>query len=473
MAAAQERVSAGRSRERGGAALSALEHRFDGELIGPGHPRYDEHRRVWNGSIDRHPLVIARCGGARDAMAALRFARDTGYPVAVRGGGHSFPGLSVCDGGVVIDLSPMKHVEVDLAAGTVRAQAGVLLGELDAATQRHGMAVPIGSVTHTGLAGLTLGGGIGWLMRRHGLTIDQLTAVDLIAADGRQLHADADENSDLFWGVRGGGGNFGIVTDFTFRLHPVGPQVLSSLLMWPLEQGGPVLSAYRGWIAEAPDELTTALIMRRAPALDLVPEAIHGRLVVAVAVCWVGSKSDGMRLLDDMRHAGSPVVDVTQMRAFVEQQAMFDASFPPGIWVYSKAADLVALTDEAAGVLLDSASGIRSPRSTITIWQMGGAVARVGDLDTAFGSRSSAHLVDIAGVTESEAGFDSERDWAHARWSALTPHQAGVYVNWLMDEGEDQVRRAYGQERFLRLQALKRRYDPDNTFRLNQNIPPN
>lgn len=468
----QQRPAAVRFPGRDGSTQRALDQRFDGELIRPGHPRYDQCRRVWNGSIDRRPALIARCSGVSDVVAALRFARDGGYPIAVRGGGHSFPGLSVCDDGVVIDLAPMKHIDVDVDAGIVRAGAGVLLGELDAATQQHGMAVPIGSVTHTGLAGLTLGGGIGWLMRKHGLTVDQLLSVDLVTADGRQVRASAEENPDLFWGVRGGGGNFGIATRFTFRLQPVGPNVLSSLLMWPLEQGEQVIRAYREWVAAAPDELTTALILRRAPALELVPEDVRGRPVVGIGACWIGPEDDGVRVLEPMRHAGSPVVEATQMRPFLEQQAMFDASFPHGIWVYSKAADLGGLTNGAIGVLLDNASRIRSPRSTMTAWHMGGAVARVGELDTAFGGRSSVHLVDIAGVTESEAGFAEERDWANASWSALTPHEVGVYVNWLMDEGEAHVRRAYGEERFRRLQELKRTYDPENVFRLNQNIPP-
>jgi FAD/FMN-containing dehydrogenase len=454
------------------AALLRLQRSFGGQLVRPGDPSYDVRRRVWNGSIDRHPALIARCTSVPDVIEALAFARQTGLIVAVRSGGHSFPGLSVCDGGIVIDLGSMKQIHVDPGAATVGAQAGVLLGELDQATQAFGLAVPTGSVTHTGLAGLTLGGGIGWLMRKYGLTIDQLLSVEVVTADGEVVHASAAVNPDLFWGVRGGGGNFGIVTGFEYRVHPLGPTVLSGLLLWPLEEGMEVGRFYRDWADSAPDDLTTMLVLRRAPAVDLVPKALHGQPVVAVGACWAGPVEQGEKVLEPMRRFGSRVVDLIAPRAFVELQALFDPSFPPGIWVHSKAADLNVLSDDVLDVMLDHVARVASPRSGITVWQLGGAVARVGELDTSFGSRSSQYLADVYGVTESADGFERERDWARDCWTALIPHHAGVYVSWLMEEGEQRVREAYGQQRYERLQALKRRYDPENVFHLNQNIRP-
>ena len=454
------------------AALVALERSFRGELVRPGDPSYDLNRKVWNGSIDRHPALIARCTSVPDVIAALGFARRESLTVAVRSGGHSFPGLSVCDGGVVIDLRSMNRVRVDLEAGTVRAQAGVLLGELDLATQEFGSAVPTGSVTHTGLAGLTLGGGFGWLMRKYGLTIDSLLAVELVTADGAIVHASEAENPDLFWGTRGGGGNFGIVTEFEYRLHPVGPTVLSGLVLWPLDDAPEVARFYRDWAARAPDELTTALVLRRAPAVDLIPESLHGRLVIGVACCWVGPFDRGEKVMGPIRRFGSRAVDLIEPRPFIEHQAMFDPAFPPGIWIYSKATDVSELSHDVLDVMLDHAGRIGSPRSGIIAWQLGGAVARVGDLETPFGSRSSAYLVDILGATDSDEGFEQERDWARDCWTALAPYHAGVYVNWLMEEGERRVREAYGEQRFARLQVIKRQYDPENVFRLNQNIRP-
>jgi FAD/FMN-containing dehydrogenase len=459
-------------RSIGTSTFVPLERSFVGELVRPDDPSYDLRRRVWNGSIDRYPALIARCTGVPDVVAALAFARRNGMVVAVRSGGHSFPGLSVCDGGIVIDLALMKQIHVDPAAGTVRAQAGVLLGELDGATQEFGMAVPTGSVTHTGLAGLTLGGGFGWLMRKYGLTIDQLLSVEVVTADGEVVHASEAVNPDLFWGVRGGGGNFGIVTEFEYRLHAVGPTVLSGLLLWPMDEGPQVARFYRDWASSAPDELTTALLLRRAPAVDLVPEALHGKQVVGVVCCWAGPVELGEKVLEPMRRFGSRVVDLIAPRAFVDHQALLDPSFPPGIWVHSKATDVRALSDDVLDIILEHAARVTSPRSAIIAWQLGGAVARIGELETPFGSRSSGYLVDIVGVTDSAEGFDQERDWARDCWTSLAPHHAGVYVNWLMEEGERRVREAYGEERYKHLQTLKRRYDPENVFRLNQNIRP-
>jgi hypothetical protein len=454
-------------------ALSDLEQSFRGELIRPGHGGYDEHRRIWNGSIDRFPALIARCAGVADVIAAVRFARRADLPVAVRGGGHSFPGLSLCDGGVVIDLGLMKGIRVDPDARTARAQAGVLLGELDRETQAFGLAVPAGIVTHTGLSGLTLGGGIGWLMRKYGLTIDQLLAVDLVTAEGELVKASDTENPDLFWGVRGGGGNFGIVTEFEFRLNQVGPMVVAGPVFWPMEKSPDVLRFYREWIAEAPDELMTIVIHRRAPPLPFVPPELHGELVVAVVCCHAGEVADGERVVRPLKRFGSPVLDRCGPTPFLAHQAMFDPSFPHGWWYYMRACDVGELTDEVIDITVEHSLRISSPRTAFPIWQMGGAVARVGEDETAFNGRGAGHTFNISGATESAEGFEQEREWARDFWSALEPHHGGtVYVNFLMEEGEERVRQAYGAEKYDRLKALKRRYDPDNFFRLNQNIPP-
>jgi FAD/FMN-containing dehydrogenase len=454
------------------AAVTELTRSFAGELLRPGDPPHDEHRRVWNGSIDRVPALIARCTGVADVMAAVRFARQSGLSVAVRGGGHSFPGLSVCDGGLVIDLSPMKGIRVDPEARTVRAQAGVLLGELDREAQEFGLAVPAGIVTHTGLAGLTLGGGIGWLMRKHGLTIDQLVSVDLITADGELVKASEDENQDLFWGIRGGGGNFGVVTEFEFRLVPVGPIVLAGPVFWPMEESPKVLRFYRDWIAQAPDELMTIVVHRRAPPLDFVPTELHGKPVVSVVCCYAGGVDDGEEVVRPLKSFGSPVLDLCERKPFLAHQAMFDRSFRHGWWYYMRSCDVAELTDEIIDITVEHSLRIRSPLTAFPIWQAGGAVARVGADETAFNGRGVGHTFNITGMTESSEGFEEEREWVRNLWSALEPWHTSVYVNFLMDEGEDRVREAYGAEKYDRLKALKRRYDPENFFRLNQNIAP-
>lgn len=452
--------------------IAELQMSFRGEVVGPQDVDYDEHRKVWNGSIDRRPGVIARCAGVADVRAAVRFARDHELLVAVRGGGHSFPGLSVCDDGMVIDLGLMKGIRVDPAAGKVRAQAGVLLGDLDHETQAFGMAVPAGIVTHTGLAGLTLGGGIGWIMRKYGLTIDQLLSVDMVTADGELVKAGEDENPDLFWGVRGGGGNFGIVTEFEFRLNPVGPEVVGGPVFWAVEDAPRVLRFYRDWIADCPDELMTIVVQRRMPALPIVPPDLVGKLVIAVAACYVGPVDDGERVLAPLKQFGSPLLDLCIPKRYVVHQKMFDPSFRHGCWYYVRSCDIAELTDEVLEVMVDYGRRITSPIASVALWQMGGAVARVEESATAFNGRNAGFTFNINGNSETRHGFDEQRQWARDYWSALAPHHTSVYVNFLMEEGQQRVRQAYGDDKFKRLQALKRTYDPTNVFRLNQNIIP-
>jgi len=445
---------------------------FGGALICPGDETYDEQRRIWNASIDRRPALIARCAGVADVIRAARFARRHGQLVAVRSGRHSYPGLGVCDGGMVIDLGQMKGIRVNPEAGTARAQAGVLLGELDRETQAFGLAVPAGIVTHTGLAGLTLGGGIGWLERKYGLTIDQLRSVDVVTAEGEFVTATEDDNADLFWGVRGGGGNFGIVTEFEFRLNPVGPTVLAGPVMWAMEDSPRVLRFYREWVKEVPDELTTIVTHRRVPPVSTMPEELHGRHVIVVGTCYAGPVDEAERVVQPLREFGPPLLDGCATMPFTKHQGMLDPSFPHGWWYYIRSCNLAELTDEVIDILVDHGQRIVSPLTVFSIYHLGGAVARVDEDETAFGARDAAHTVNVIGITRTRDGFEEEREWARGLWTALQPHHQNVYVNFLMEEGEDRIREAYGASKYDRLKALKRKYDPDNFFRLNQNIRP-
>jgi hypothetical protein len=453
-------------------ALTELRRSLAGQLVRPGDAAYDEQRKVWNGSIDRLPALIARCAGAADVIAAVRFARRTGLEVAVRSGGHSFPGLSVCDGGIVIDLGPMKGVRVDPERRTASVQAGVLWGELDQATQEFGLATTGGIVTHTGVAGLTLGGGIGWLQRKHGLTIDRLLSAEVVTAAGELVKASREENADLFWGLRGAGGNFGIVTEFEFRLDPVGPTVYAGPMFWPIEDSPRVLRFYRDWIAEAPDELMTIVIHRKAPPLEFVPPELHGKLVVGIACCYAGDPDEGERVVRPLRAFRAPVLDLCEPKPYLDHQAMFDPSFPHGWWYYMRACDVAELSDDVIDITVENSLRIKSPLTTFPIWQLGGAVARVDEDESPFNGRAAGHTFNITAVTATEDGFADEREWSRSFWTALEPHQTSVYVNFLMEEGQERIRMAYGPEKYDRLKALKRRWDPDNFFRLNQNVAP-
>ena len=453
-------------------ALEALPGSFRGELIRPGDPTYDEQRKVWNGSIDRRPGLIAPCTGVADVISAVRFARDHEQLVAVRSGRHSYPGLGVCDGGMVIDLGQMKGIRVDPEARTARAQAGVLLGDLDREAQAFGLAVPAGIVTHTGLAGLTLGGGIGWLERKYGLTIDQLLSIDVVTAEGEFVRASQEENADLFWGVRGGGGNFGIVTEFEFRLNPVGPTVLAGPIVWAMEDSPKVLRFYREWIKEVPDELTTIVTHRRVLPVPTIPEELHGKHVVVVGTCYAGPVEDGETVLQPLREFGSPLLDGCSPMPFTQHQAMLDPSFPHGWWYYIRSCNLAELTDEVIDILVEHGLRIASPVTVFSIFHLGGAVARVDENETAFGGRDAGHTLNVVGITTTGERFEQEREWTRGLWTALQSHHQNVYVNFLMEEGEDRIREAYGGAKYDRLKALKRTYDPNNWFRLNQNILP-
>ena len=350
----------------------------------------------------------------------------------------------------------------------------MLWGEFDRETQAFGLATTGGIVTHTGIAGLTVGGGIGWLMRKYGLTIDNLISVDVVTADGELVTASEEENADLFWGVRGGGGNFGIVTSFEYRLHPVGPTVLAGPIFFPMEQAPDVLRFYRDYITTVPDEFTSVVNLRRAPRVPFLPEDIHGKPVIAVVVCYTGDIEEGERVVRPLKEFGSPLVDLLVPKPYTAHQSMFDPTVPPGWHYYWKSCDLRTLSDGVIAELVAKSAGITSPLSYTVIFQVGGAVSRVGENDTAYSHRDAGHVVNINAIwTEEDRSVQEHVAWARDFWSALTPFDPlGVYVNFLGDEGDERVRAAYGQDKYRRLVTLKEKYDPANVFRVNQNITP-
>jgi FAD/FMN-containing dehydrogenase len=445
-----------------------------GPVIGPEDEGYDEARAIWNGEIDRRPACIARCTGVADVVAAVRFARERDLLVAVRSGGHGVGGHALCDGGLVIDLSPMKGIRVDPATRTARAEAGVLWGELDRETQLFGLATVGGIVTHTGIAGLTLGGGIGWLMRKHGATVDNLVSADVVTAQGDIVTASEEENPDLFWAIRGGGGNFGIVTSFEYRLHAVGPLVLAGPVFHLLEDAPEVLRFYREFIAAAPDELTTIFDLSVAAPLPFLPEDVHGKPIVMVGACYAGSPDEGAEVVRPLKQFGRPIMDLLEPKPYTALQSMFDPLVPHGWHRYWKSLELPPLSDDAIDTLVDHSAAPTSPKSYTIVFQLGGALARVGQDETAFGQRDAAHNVNINAVwTEHDPDAEHHIAWARDFFDAMQSHAGErVYVNFLGQEGGKRVRQAYGARTYERLLELKRAYDPTNFFRLNQNIEP-
>ncbi len=450
-----------------------LDDRFAGRLIRPADPEYDEARRIWNGMTDRRPAVIARCAGADDVVACVRFARENDLLVSIRGGGHNVAGTAVCDGGLMIDLSPMKGIRIDPSRCTVRAEAGLLWGEFDQECQGFGLATTAGIVSHTGIAGLTVGGGIGHLMRKHGLTCDNLLSVDLVTADGELVHASDDEEPELFWAVRGGGSNFGVVTSFEYQLHPVGPVLLAGLVMHPVERATEVLRFYRDFAAQAPRELGSVVSLRTAPELPWVPEDLRGRPIVAIPVCYAGPPEAGERVLAPLRRCGPPAADLIVRKPYLEHQSMFDITVPHGWHYYWKSVSLPPLTDAAIDALVDTAWRKRSPRSYMILFHKGGAVHDRPDDAMAYSGRDAEHELNINGAWTAEDAENDDTAWVRESFERMLRHSTGgVYVNFLGDEGKERVRAAYGSAKFERLVRLKRRYDPNNFFRLNQNIDP-
>lgn len=443
-------------------AVAALRAHLRGPLHRPGDDGYDTARTVWNAAIDRRPALVARCMGADDVVAAVLFARQHGLLPSVKGGGHNVAGTAVCDGGLLLDLSPMKGIRVDPVARTVRAEPGLTWGELDAAAQAFGLATVGVDVSSVGIAGVTLGGGFGWLVRSHGLACDNLLSVDMVTADGRFLTASASENADLFWGVRGGGGNFGVVTSFEYRLHPVG-QLLAGLLLYPVAKATEVLRFYREYTRTAPDALTVWAILLTAA---------DGTPTLALFVCYNGADAAAERAVRPLREFGPPLADHIEPMSYRAVQSMFDAAFPPGRYSCWKSEYLAGLSDDAIDTIADQFATVPSPQSAVLIETLGGAVGRVGPEETAFPARDAPYSFLIVSVWPEPAESERNVQWTDEFWRAMQPFASGgVYVNYLGEEGEARVKAAYGRN-YDRLVALKHEYDPTNLFRCNQNIPP-
>ena len=456
------------------ADLECLRGFLHGPLILPGDEGYDEARSIWNGAIDRRPACIARCTGVADVVAAVRFARDTGVEVAVRGGGHNVAGTATCDDGIVIDLSDLRAVWVDPTSRTARVQGGALWGDLDRETQVHGLATTGGIVSHTGVAGLTLGGGIGWLMRKHGLAVDNLLGADVVTAEGEMLRVSEDEHPDLFWALRGGGGNFGVVTSFDFRLHTVGPDVLAGPILWDAADTDKVLRFYREFVRDAPDELGTVVRFGTAPPLPVIPEDLHWRPVVIVASCYAGPMEEAEGVLRPLRAFGAPLLDLVAATPYVDHQSGIDSTVRHGWNYYWKSTYLPELSDDLVDVIAEHAFAASSPRSYAAVFHLGGAVGRVSEGNTAFGNRHVSHAMTLDAVWRpGEEYGDRDMAWTRRFFSSLDRFRDGVYVNFLgADEEPDRVREAYGDAVYDRLANVKAKYDPDNVFHHNQNIRP-
>jgi FAD/FMN-containing dehydrogenase len=462
----------GRSATIPSETIETLRGSLHGVLCLPGEDGYDEARTLWNAMTDRRPSVIIRCAGAGDVVRGVNLARENGLLLAVRGGGHNIAGNAVCDDGLMLDLTNMKSVRVDLANNTVRVEPGVTLGEMDRETQAFALAVPVGVNSTTGVGGLTLGGGFGWLTRKHGMTIDNLISADVVTADGRLVRASAAENEDLFWAIRGGGGNFGVVTSFEFQAHPVGPEVLSGLIVHPLEEARDLLPKYRELAINAPDELTCWVVLRQAPPLPFLPEEWHGKDVLVFALCYAGDMAEGEKATAAIRALGNPIADVVSPHPFHGWQAAFDPLLTPGARNYWKSHDLVQLADEPIDILMDAVANVPSPECEVFIAHVGGAMSKVADDATAYPQRQ-AHFIMNVHTRWQEAAQDAECiAWARGLFDAITPHAVGsVYVNFMPDDEGDRVAGAYGGN-YDRLARIKAQWDPDNQFRMNHNIQP-
>ena len=455
--------------------VQELRLQLRGELIEPGDSGYEDARKIWNGMIDKRPAMIVRCTGVADVIRAVKFAKARNMLVAVRGGGHNVAGNAVCDGGMVIDLSRMKGIRVDPRALRARAEGGVTWGELDRETQAFGLATPGGEVSTTGIAGLTLGGGWGWLRRKYGLSCDNLRSVDLVTADGELVTASESENPDLFWGVRGGGGNFGIVVSFEYRLHPVGPEVMLAAPLYAEEKAPKILRAWRDFCADAPDEITSEVDFWAIPELPGVAKELYGRPVVAVASVYAGPADEGERLLQATREFDTPVLDLSAREPYTTVQTAFDPFFPKSTQLYYwKSLYLDRLGDDVIGAICSLTADRPSMKTLVNISQMGGAMARVYPEDTAYGRRDAPFLLSIDSTWLDPKDTERNIGWTRKFWKSMERYSyGGLYLNFpgLGEEGDALVRAAYGAN-YDRLVALKRRYDPDNFFRLNQNINP-
>jgi FAD/FMN-containing dehydrogenase len=454
------------------AAVEELKRGLAGDVLRPGDGDYESARRIWNAMIDKRPALILRCAATSDVVRGVNFARNDGIELAVRGGGHNIAGNAVCDDGVVIDLSRMKAATVNPAARRVTIEAGATLADIDAATQAHGLATPLGINSTTGVAGLTLGGGFGWLSRKYGMTIDNLESAEVVTAAGEVVRASAAEHPDLFWALRGGGGNFGVVTRFEFRLHPVGPEVLSGLIVFSLAEAKQVLQGYREFVAKAPEDLSVWALLRLAPPLPFLPPEVHGKGIVALPLLYAGDPKEGARLIDPLRAIGTPIGEHVGVQPYAAWQQAFDPLLTAGARNYWKSHNLTALDDGLLDVVIDYAGRLPSPQCEIFLAALGGATARPARDSAAYPHRDTRFVMNVHGRWESSAEDERGIGWARGFFDASAPFASGgVYVNFMTADESDRVRAAYGSN-YGRLAEVKRKYDPRNLFRMNQNIRP-
>lgn len=454
-------------------AVDALKAGLRGPLLLPGDPGYEESRTVWNAMIDRRPALVARCLGVADVAAGLRFAREHELPLSIKGGGHNVAGLATCDGGLMLDMSLMRGVWVDPRSRTAQAQAGCLLGDLDRETQVHGLAAALGFVSNTGIAGLTLGGGFGYLTRRSGWTSDNLLSVNVVTADGRAVRASESENRDLFWGLRGGGGNFGIATSFEYRLDPVGPDIVAGAVAWRAMEAERVFEMWQRLLAEAPPELSCPMILRLAPPAPWLAKEIHSKPVVAVLFCHTGSIEEGEKLAAPLKALGSPVGDVLQRRSYASQQSLLDATQPKGRRYYWKSEFLPRFERELVAKTAEHAGRIGSPHSGIVLFPIDGALNCLPEAHSAVGNRDAGAVINITAAWEKPADDKPNIAWARTAWQDVRRFSTGgTYINFLTeDEGDERTHAAY-RDNYKRLVEIKSQWDPHNVFRINKNINP-
>jgi FAD/FMN-containing dehydrogenase len=449
-----------------------LKSKVKGRIVLRGDPGYDEVRKIWNAMIDRRPAIIVRCADADDVSHAIAFARRNGHEISIRGAGHNIAGNAVCEGGMMIDFSSMTNVRVDAAKRHAYVEPGTTLADFDEAVQKHGLATPVGINSTTGISGLTLGGGFGWLTRKYGMTIDNLVSADVITADGKKIRASENENGDMFWAIRGGGGNFGVVTMYEFKLHPVGPEILAGLLVFPFEQAKQVLRQYREFVESAPEELSVWVVLRQAPPLPFLPEDVHGKEVVVLAIFYGGDITEGKKLIEPLRRFGNPHGEHIGAQPYTAWQKAFDPLLTPGARNYWKSHNFTDLSDGALNLMIDFAGKLPTPQCEIFVGLIAGAANRVAADATAYAHRDAKFVLNVHGRWNEAAEDERCIAWARTFFGATAPYaSAGAYVNFMTEDESDRVAAAYGGN-YARLMQIKKQYDPENVFHLNQNIKP-
>lgn len=452
--------------------IEKLQRKVKGKIVLPRDPNYDEIREIWNAMIDRQPAVIVQCAEDDDVPHAISFARESGLEISIRGAGHNIAGNALCNNGVMIDFSTMKSVRIDSEKRRAYVEPGATLGDFDMAVQSHGLATPVGINSTTGIAGLTLGGGFGWLTRKYGMSIDNLVSVDVVTADGKKMRASENENADLFWAIRGGGGNFGVVTQFEFKLHPVGPEILAGLLVFPFEQAKQVLTQYREFVESAPEELNVWVVLRQAPPLPFLPEEVHGKEVVVLPIFYAGDVARGKKLIEPLRRFGDPHGEHIGAQPYTEWQKAFDPLLKPGARNYWKSHNFTELSDGALDSMIEFTGKLPSPQCEIFIALIAGAANRVPADAMAYAHRDAKFVLNVHGRWDEVADDHRCIAWARAFFEASKPYaSAGAYVNFMTEDESDRVAAAYGAN-YARLVQIKKQYDPENVFHLNQNIKP-